>query len=118
MLKIKYNIVLEIEKLSMIFGNNSFALDIASFCYNYLGLTKEVNIDTVEGLDADGYCCEDGTIEINHALPKETFILTVCHEMIHCMQYERNRNACEEEAYTREVELFNKYKEYTNAKTN
>lgn len=92
----------------MIYSNNAYALDIANFCYNKLKLVGEVDIN-VRPLDANGYCYEDGLVEINETLSHPIFGITVCHELVHCAQYEQRGHTDEEEAYKLENTLFNEY---------
>jgi len=105
-----YGIIYNIKnrKSSMIYSDNPDVFDIASFCYNTLGLTREIHIEVKE-LDANGYCHDDGIVEISNSLTFKDFLVTICHELVHCAQYEQNGHADEEEAYRLEEELYNLY---------
>jgi len=93
----------------VIYTNNEDVFDIASFCYNELDLNNDVIID-VKPLDAEGYCYEDGYVEINNSLPKKAFEIAICHELVHCHQYETRGTADEEEAYNLENKLWKLWK--------
>ena len=87
----------------MIYTNYPSLLPLAVYCYRVLGLTKEVSIE-VKDLDVDGYCYDDGYIELSNKLEDKGVAL--CHEMVHCYQYENNGYADEEEAYRLERSLY------------
>ena len=93
----------------MIYSNKEELLNCAMFCYNKLRLTSEVII-TEKSLDVNGYCYEDGSIEINEELTLNDRLLTLCHEFVHCAQYEQGATVCEEEAYRIEKELYKEYR--------
>jgi len=90
----------------MIYSNEPAALPIASYCYNRLDISSEVTID-VKPLEVDGYCYDDLTVEINNKLTQEDFLVAICHEMVHCSQYEQCKPADETEAYYLERKLYN-----------
>ena len=93
----------------MIYSNHPIALDVASYCYKTLALAGNYVVDA-KRLDADGYCYEDGLIEVNESLQSPDFEIAICHEMIHAKQYE-NGYTCEKEAYENEYILFQQYLE-------
>jgi len=95
---------------TMIYSNNPLALEVASFCYNYLNISGRVIVEA-KPLEVDGYCHSNGFIEINENLNKKDFIIAVCHEMVHCLQYKTGKLANEDEAYSRETELYSKFME-------
>ena len=94
----------------MIYSSNHLALNIATFCYRKLGLKKDYTLEVIP-LGVKGYCYSDGLIEINELLNPKEFGITVCHELVHCSQYEQSGKTNEEEAYELEEQL---YKEYLN----
>jgi hypothetical protein len=95
----------------MIYSNEPDALSIASFCYRQLNLIGEVTIET-KPLEVDGYCYDSGLIEINDELPREDFLVAICHEMVHYSQYEQGRGADETEAYNLERKLYLDFLKY------
>ena len=94
----------------MIYSNNEEVYDVAAFCYNKLKLTRNVSIE-VKPLEVDGYCYENSFVEISDTLKGIEFYTTICHELVHCAQYERCGNANEEEAYRLEKELYESWRE-------
>jgi|APSaa5957512535_1039671.scaffolds.fasta_scaffold153357_2 hypothetical protein len=94
----------------MIYVSDPRILDIASFCYAKLGLSRPVDIE-LKDLEVDGYCYSTGVVEINRNLNTKDMEIAVCHELVHCRQYETTGVADEREAYKLELELYNKYKE-------
>jgi|SaaInlV_100m_DNA_4_1039707.scaffolds.fasta_scaffold52315_2 hypothetical protein len=89
----------------MIYTNCASLLPLASYCYNVLGLKGAIHIEVAD-IDTDGYCYEDGLIEISNKLKNKGIAL--CHEMVHCYQYQNNGYADEEEAYRLETKLYHK----------
>ena len=94
----------------MIYSDNHLALKIATFCYNKLNLRGTYTLEVLP-LEVMGYSYKDGAIEINEFLNPKEFGITICHELVHCLQYERDGTTNEEEAYALEEQL---YKEYLN----
>ncbi len=87
----------------MIYTNCASLLPLAAYCYHVLNLTGEIRIEVKE-LEVDGYCYDDGLIEISKKLEDKGIAL--CHEMVHCYQYQYNGYADEEEAYRLERRLY------------
>jgi hypothetical protein len=87
----------------MIYTNHASLLPLAEYCYNVLSLQGEIRIEVVD-LDVEGYCYDDGLIEISNKLKNKGIVL--CHEMVHCYQYQNNGYADEEEAYRLERRLY------------
>ena len=81
-------------------GSNKFrrslAENIVNFCIEELmprmkTLTIDVNIHSMKGEDAIGFCWETDNnrtyeIEVERTLDEENFIETICHEMVHAWQ--------------------------------
>jgi hypothetical protein len=82
---------------------------VASFCYRKLKLTGDVHIDLLDLKDVHGYTYDNGHIEINDNLSIRKTIITICHEMVHYAQYKQTGVTDEEEAYTKEMILFNAF---------
>ena len=77
-------------------SRRSLAENIVNFCIEELmprmkTLTIDVNIHSMKGEDAIGFCWETDNnrtfeIEVERTLDEENFIETICHEMIHAWQ--------------------------------
>lgn len=94
----------------MIISSSNLCIEVASFCYRKLGLTGRILIDFNDDLgDVHGYTYDNGNIEINDNLSLRETIITICHEMIHCSQYEQTGIANEDEAYAKEMVLFDEF---------
>jgi|LWDU01.1.fsa_nt_gi hypothetical protein len=93
----------------MIYSNNKSVLGLALFCYNKLNLTKDIHIE-VKPLEVHGYCYEDGLVELKEGLNTKDLGIALCHELVHCAQYEQSGHSNEEEAYNLEQKLYKEYK--------
>ena len=77
-------------------SRRSLAENVVNFCIEELmprmkTLTIDVNIHSMKGEDAIGFCWETDNnrtfeIEVERTLDEENFIETICHEMIHAWQ--------------------------------
>lgn len=76
------------------------AEDVVFFCIDQLMprmKTLDVSVQLSNNLEphVHGFCCAIDTrefeLEVNAKLTKEDFITTICHEMVHVMQYARRR---------------------------
>jgi hypothetical protein len=93
----------------MIISSSNLCIEVASFCYRKLKLAGDVHIELLDLGDVHGYTYDNGNVEINDNLSLRDTIITICHEMVHCAQYEQTGVADEEEAYTKELVLFNAF---------
>ena len=95
----------------MVHCEDAHVLDIASYCYDILDLKGKVSIEILP-LEVHGYCYDDGYVEISDKLKGKDLGIAVCHEMVHCMQFENLGVPNEEEAYNLEEELYYKWREH------
>lgn len=81
-------------------SKRTLAEDVVSFCIDQLMprmKTLDVSVQLSNNLEphVHGFCCAIDTrefeLEVNAKLTKEDFITTICHEMVHVMQYARRR---------------------------
>jgi hypothetical protein len=92
------------------------AKDLYYFCSQELTIKKPVDIDLrIQDLEhAKAWIDHEGegkfNIDIEKDLTTDQFITTFCHEMIHVIQYLRDRPISEEEAYQLEVGLAEQFK--------
>ncbi len=87
------------------------AKDLYYFCSKELAIKKSIDIDLrIQDVEhAHGWTDHEGDgkfyIDIEKDLDVEKFIVTFCHEMVHVVQYCRDKPISESEAYRLEAEL-------------
>ncbi|HIL43264.1 MAG TPA: hypothetical protein EYG35_07755 [Gammaproteobacteria bacterium] len=93
------------------------ANNLYNFCSNELGIKKKVDIDLrIVTLDkAQAWTDYEGEgkfyLDIDKDLDKDKFITALCHEMVHVVQYLREKEVSEKEAYKLEQSLADKFKQ-------
>jgi hypothetical protein len=91
--------------------------NLYNFCSNELSIKKKVDIDLrIVSLEkSQAWTDHEGDgkfyIDIERSLNTEQFITAFCHEMIHVIQYLRDREVSEKEAYQLEKILYDRYKQ-------
>lgn len=93
---------------------------IIAFCIDRLSIRKDLDVIVTECClkhdNAMGWTYDvhenEIDIEIDVNLDKSDKLLTLCHEMVHVLQYSEGRDANEHEAYKLENKLYKEYKRY------
>ena len=97
-------------------SQRQLAKDLYYFCSQALSIKKPVDIDLrIQDVDhAEAWTDHEGEgkfyIDIEKDLTTNQFIIAFCHEMVHVIQYLRDKLISEEEAYQLEVGLAEQFK--------